>query len=108
MLFNTARPIAAGTPFFLTPDSLTGLDQTTFDLHARQSTIGAAFTGPQMGGFQSGGLVMAMFYNDAVIVDQYGFLPLQAYGELRNQDWRFAAGLQFDIFAPSGWSYLWP
>ena len=99
MLFNTARPLAPGTPFFA-PDSLTGLDQTTFDLHARQSTIGAAFTGPQIGGFQSGGLVMAMFYNAAVIVDQYGFLPLQAYGELRNQDWRFAAGLQFDIFAP--------
>lgn len=100
MLFNTARPIAAGTPFFLTPDSIAGLDQTTFDIHARQSTIGATFAGPQIGSFQSGGLVMAMFYNDAVIVDQYGFLPLQAYGELRNQEWRFAAGLQFDVFAP--------
>jgi hypothetical protein len=53
-----------------------------------------------MGSFQSGGLILAMFYNDAVIVDQYGFLPMQAYGELRNQDWRFAAGLQFDVFGP--------
>ena len=44
--------------------------------------------------------MMATFYNDAVIVDQYGFLPLQAYGELKNQDWRFAAGLQFDVFSP--------
>jgi hypothetical protein len=41
-----------------------------------------------------------MFYNDSVIADQYGFLPLQAYGELRNEDWRFAAGLQFDVFNP--------
>lgn len=100
MLFNSARPIAAGTPFFLAPGSLAGLDQNTFDMHARQTTLGAAFTGPRSGDFQSGGLVIAMFYNDAVIVDRYGFLPLQAYGELRNQDWRFAAGLQFDAFAP--------
>jgi hypothetical protein len=100
MLFNTKRPVSAGTPFFLPPDSPFGFDQNTFDIHARQSMLGAAFTGPQMGSFQSGGLVMAMFYNDAIIVDQYGFLPLQAYGELANQDWRFAAGLQFDVFAP--------
>ena len=100
MIFNTARPLAAGTPFFLLPDSIAGLDQTTVDIHARQSMLGAAFTGPQIGSFQSGGLLTALFYNDAVIVDRYGLLPLQAYGELRNQDWRFAAGLQFDIFAP--------
>ena len=41
-----------------------------------------------------------MFYNDSVIVDQYGFLPLQAYGELANENWRFAGGLQFDVFCP--------
>ena len=43
---------------------------------------------------------MAMFFNDSVIADQYGFLPLQAYGELKNENWRFAAGLQFDVFSP--------
>jgi hypothetical protein len=45
-------------------------------------------------------MVVALFYNDAVIIDQYGLLPLQAFGELRNEDWRFAAGLQFDVFSP--------
>ena len=73
MLFHGARPISPGTPFFLTPDSPTGLDQNTFDMHARQSTLGAAFTGPQMGSFQSGGHVMAMFFNDAVIVAVWVF-----------------------------------
>jgi len=100
MLFNEKRPISPGTPFFLLPEAVAGFDENTFDMHARQSTLGAAFTGPQFGGFQSGGLIVGMFYNDAVIVDQYGFLPLQAYGELRNEDWRFAAGLQFDVFNP--------
>ncbi|MEZ6071563.1 MAG: hypothetical protein R3C10_15185 [Pirellulales bacterium] len=100
MLFNGARPVSPGTPFFLTPDSLTGLNQNTFDIHARQSTVAAALTGPQIGNFQSGGLIAAMFFNDSVIEDRYGFLPLQAWGELKNDDWRLAGGLQFDVFNP--------
>ena len=100
MLFNGARPISPGTPFFLTPGPLPGFDQDTVSIHARQSTLGAAFAGPEFGGLQSGGQVIVMFFNDNVIADQYGLLPLQAWGELRNEDWRFAAGLQFDVFAP--------
>src|SRR5262249_339301 len=30
----------------------------------------------------------------------WGFLPLQAFAQLKNEDWRFAAGLQLDIFNP--------
>lgn len=100
MLMSTARTVSPGTPFFLTPDSVAGLDQNIVSFHARQSTLGAAFTGPQMGCFQAGGAVVAMFFNDAVIVDQYGFLPLQAWGDLKNDNWRLAGGLMFDVFAP--------
>jgi hypothetical protein len=39
-------------------------------------------------------------YNDNVVLDRYGFLPINAYGELKNETWRFAGGLQTDIFAP--------
>lgn len=100
MLYSKRRPFSPGTPFFLLPESMAGFDENTFDMHARQSTLGAAFTGPQFNGLQSGGMVVAMFFNDAVVVDQYGFLPLQAFGELKNEDWRFSAGLQFDVFSP--------
>lgn len=100
MLFNGARPVAPGVPFYLAPGSAAGFDENTFDMHARQTTLGAAFTGPQFHGFQSGGLVVAMFFDNSVILDQYGLLPLQAYGELRSEEWRFAAGLQFDVFSP--------
>ena len=100
MLYNSARPVSPGTPFFLASGSVADLDQQTFDTHARQSTLAAALSGPRFSGFQSGGLVMAAFYNDAIVVDQYGFLPLQAYGELTSSNCRFAAGLQFDVFCP--------
>ncbi|TWU31594.1 hypothetical protein Poly41_61510 [Novipirellula artificiosorum] len=100
VLFNTARPISPGTPYLLLPKSPRGLDEATFDTHARQSTLGAVVTGPQIGDWQTGGTLLAMFYNDNLLADQYGFLPLLAYGELKNRKWRFAAGLQFDVFNP--------
>jgi hypothetical protein len=98
MIGNTARPIAPGTPFFLAPDG--PFDQDTFDIHARQSSLVFALIGPEMGNFKSGGLLFFNLYNDNVIADRYGILPINAYGELKNETWRFAAGLQTDIFAP--------
>jgi hypothetical protein len=100
MFFSNPRALSPGVPFYLFPGSLVGFDQDTVSIHARQSTVGAAFTGPQFGGFQSGGQIITTFFNDSVIEDNYGLLPLQAFGELKNDRWRFAAGLLFDVFAP--------
>lgn len=100
MLFNEARPISPGAPYYLSPASPTGLDQNTVDVHGRSSYLGAALTGPQMGNFQAGGMAMVFFYNDNVLADQYGILPAQVFGDLKNEDWRIAVGLQFDVFNP--------
>jgi hypothetical protein len=43
---------------------------------------------------------MVCLFNDALIVDRYGILPVQGFAQLKNDDWRIAAGLQFDIFNP--------
>src|SRR5262245_17182211 len=99
-LFNSARPVAPGTPFFLTPGPLRGFNQDTFDANARQTTLVGTIIGPKICDFQSGGLIALTLYNDSLIVDRYGILPVLAYGDLKNEDWRFAAGLQFDIFNP--------
>ena len=40
------------------------------------------------------------FDNTNVFADNNGFLLTQSYGELFNDHWRFAAGLQLDVFAP--------
>src|SRR5262245_52629702 len=99
-LFNSARPVAPGTPFFLTPGPLRGFNQDTFDANARQTTLMGTMVGPKICDFQSGGLIALTLYNDSLIVDRYGIRPVLAYGELKNEDWRFAAGLQFDMFNP--------
>lgn len=99
-LYNTARPQAPGIPFFLVPTFAGGFPQNTFDMNARQSQLGVAFTGPMLGGFQSGGRISAVFFDNTILADRYGFLLQQSYGELFNDDWRFAAGLQLDVFAP--------
>lgn len=98
--FNQARPVAPGIPFFLAPPSPFGFSQNTFDANARQTTLFALVSGPKIGDFESGGLVAVCLFNDALIVDRYGILPLQAFAQLRNDDWRFAAGLQLDVFNP--------
>jgi hypothetical protein len=99
-MFNTARPVAPGTPFFLTPRPIAGFNQQTFDANARQSVLFAYVKGPDVCGFEAGGVVAVCFYDGSIIQDIYGVLPLQAYAQLKNDDWRFAAGLQFDIFNP--------
>ncbi len=100
-LFNSARPFAPGTPFFLTPASPTGMGQYTFDANARQTALYALISGPKIcDTWEPSAFAYVNLYNDAVIVDRYGVLPIQAYGQLKNDSWRLAAGLQFDIFNP--------
>src|SRR5262245_21217199 len=99
VMFNTARPIASGIPMFLAPKSVENED--TVDIFARPSNLGAIFTGPEVCQFKTGGMFRAFLYNDPLIVDRYGVLPVQAWGELKNDDWRFAAGLQFNVFCPN-------
>ena len=41
-----------------------------------------------------------MFFDNTILADRNGFLLQQSYGELFNDEWRFAAGLQLDVFAP--------
>ena len=99
-IFSTDRPFAPGLPLFLLPTSPFGLNTDTFDIHARQSNIGAMFIGPQTNGFTPSATFVSFIANDTLTGDSYGLLPYNAFGELKNEDWRFAAGLQSDVFNP--------
>src|SRR5262249_55011870 len=99
-LYSTHTPVAPGTPFFLVPGSPFGFQSNTFDATARQTNLFALFSGPEVFDFKSGGLVWVNLYDATIVADRYGLLPIVAFGELKNDDWRFAAGLQFDVFNP--------
>jgi hypothetical protein len=99
-IFSTDRPYAPGLPLFLLPSSPFGLNTNTFDIHGRQSNIGATFIGPEAGGFTPSATFVSFIANDTLTGDSYGLLPYNAFGELKNEDWRFAAGLQNDVYNP--------
>ncbi|HEV3302121.1 MAG TPA: hypothetical protein VG055_20880 [Planctomycetaceae bacterium] len=98
--FNTARPVAPGAPYYLAPRPVDDFRQATFDASARQTYLFGRITGPKIGDFETGAEVRVNFYSNPIIQDQYGILPLRAFGYLRNDNWQFAAGLQQDIFNP--------
>lgn len=98
--FSTTREFPTGGPLFLLPASNIGAHTNTFDLAARQSSFGGSFSGPEFGGFTPGGFFLAYIQNDNLTSDAYGLLPFQAYGDLKSEHWRFAAGLQSDVFNP--------
>lgn len=97
---STKRTFPRGLPLLVLPDSPFGASTNTFSAHARQSFINASLSGPTIGDFQLGGNVLAFFQNDNLTSDDYGLLVYFAYGELKNESWRFAAGLQQDVFNP--------
>jgi hypothetical protein len=99
-VFSTDRPFAPGMPLFLLPGSPFGLNTNTFDIHARQSNIGATFIGPEANGFTPSATFVSFIANDTLTGDSYGLLPYNAYGELKSEDTRIAAGLQNDVFNP--------
>ena len=104
--FSTTRQFSPSLPLLLFPASPTGQATNTFDLHARQSSIDARFTGPEVCGLKPGGELYTLFFNDNITDDNYGMLVYFAYGELKNEQMRFAAGIQKDIFNPLGPSVL--
>jgi hypothetical protein len=56
--------------------------------------------GPEICGLQSGGQLLVYLYGQSPFANVYGAFFAFAYGELKNEDWRFAFGLNQDLFNP--------
>jgi hypothetical protein len=97
---GTQRSFVPWSPLFLLPPSPFGLDTSTFEMHARQSNFQLLYDGPQIEGWKTGALTKLYMSNSSLTSDTYGVLPIVAFGEMNNDDWRFAIGLQPDLFAP--------
>ena len=97
---GTQRSYVPWSPLFLLPPSPFGLDTSTFEMHARQSNFQLLYDGPKIEGWKTGALAKVYMSNSSLTSDTYGVLPIVAFGEMKNDDWRFAIGLQPDLFAP--------
>jgi hypothetical protein len=97
---GTQRAFVPWSPLFLLPPSPFGLDTSTFEMHARQSSFQLLYEGPKIEGWKTGALAKLYMSNSSLTSDTYGVLPVVAFGEMRNDHWRFAIGLQPDLFAP--------
>lgn len=98
MLFSTDRPVAPEAPCFLTPDL--GLEQDSVALHGKSTSFGMLVVGPEIWGFQSGGMIYCFFFGNTVLNNTSGVFFAQGFAELKDDVWRFAAGLQMDIINP--------
>ncbi|MFN9912421.1 MAG: hypothetical protein ACK53L_07545, partial [Pirellulaceae bacterium] len=68
-VFSTDRPFAPGLPLFLLPSSPFGLNTNTFDIHGRQSILGATFIGREAIVFTPSATFVSFIANDSLTGD---------------------------------------
>jgi len=96
---TTARMQPDATPFFVLP-KVNGVSEGTTKIDARLSSLLFAIEGAQIGDFKLGGSIYAYLFNGDLMSGKYGFYPGFAYIDATSDRWRFAAGLQMDVFSP--------
>ncbi|MFM8287820.1 MAG: hypothetical protein ACKOGA_13955 [Planctomycetaceae bacterium] len=97
---GSQRTFVPWNPLLVLPPSAFGNQTNTFEMHARQTNFNIGFTGPEYEGFTPGAFVKLYMTNSSLTSDTYGLLPVVAFADLKRDDWRFAVGLQPDLFAP--------
>lgn len=95
---STQRISSAGSYLFVNP--FLGRDSPSIEVQGRSTSLGAMLSGPEICGLQSGGQLLVYLYGESPFANLYGAFFAFAYGELRNEDWRFAFGLNQDLFNP--------
>jgi hypothetical protein len=99
-VYGSDRSFVPWSPLFMLPPAILDGNTSTFEAHARQSNLQFLYAGPDVAGWQTGAFGKFYFTNSSLTSDIYGFMPVVAFGEIRNEHFRFAAGLQPDLFAP--------
>lgn len=95
---STQRITSPGSYLFVNP--FLGRDSPSIEVQGRSTSLGGILVGPEVAGFQSGGQLLVYLYGESPFANLYGAFFAFAYGELKNDDWRFAFGLNQDLFNP--------
>jgi len=96
---TTARMQPDATPFFVLP-RINGVADGTTKIDARLSSLFFSIDGATLGDFKLGGSIYAYLFDGNLLSGKYGFYPGFAYIDAVSDRWRFAAGLQMDVFSP--------
>jgi len=96
---TTARMQPDAAPFFVLP-KIPGVPEGTTKIDARLSSLFFKIKGAQLGDFQLGGMIYAYLFDGDLLSGKYGVYPGMAYIDATSDKWRFAAGLQQDVFSP--------
>ena len=98
-IYSTAPQTADAVIFHLNPrDPRFSEDQ--FTVHGKTSMLNFLIKGPKIGSFETGGLILMNFLGPQPLRNTSGVNVLNAYGELKNDRWRFAFGRMNDLFSP--------
>lgn len=99
MIYSAEPQTADAIVIFLNPKSL-GVDEDQSTVHAKTSQINFDITGPEFNGWQTGGKIITNFLGQAPLRNQSGLNIINAFGEAKNENWRFAFGRMLDLFGP--------
>jgi hypothetical protein len=97
-IYSTQRITTPGSYLFVNP--FLGRDSPSIEVQGRGTSLGAMLTGPEIFGFQSGGQLLVYLYGESPFANLYGAFFAFAYADLKNDDWRFAFGLNQDVYNP--------
>lgn len=95
---STQRITSPSSYLFVNP--FLGRDSPGVEVHGRGTSLGAQILGPEIGGFRSGGQLLVYLYGQSPFANLYGLFFAFAYADLKNDDWRFAFGLNQDVLNP--------
>ena len=84
---------------FLNPNE-PNIDQDITTVHAKQSQLAFAISGPSVGDYQANGTVLINFMGAQPLRNFSGANIVLAFAEFKNNDWRFSFGRMLDLFGP--------
>lgn len=98
-IYSSAPYVNDAIVAFLGPN-VPGVSEDSYSIHAKQSQLNFAVTGPAWGEWQPGGVIATNFMGSQPLRNFSGVNTVLAYGEFKSDQWRFAFGRMLDLFGP--------
>ncbi len=100
VIYSEAPQTADAVVIFLNPRQ-PGISEDQSTVHGKATQLNFALTGPKCGDWSTGGLIAINFFGPQPIRNQSGANIVNAYGEIKNENWGFRFGRMTDLFGPN-------